>query len=105
VKRSPTLQYKPLVLGFGGWGGGVVAEDVEADVGDADQDGGGEGGFDGDRESGEVDQVGDGGDRDSRVGGVLFEVGAEAVVWAADFLLEALFEEGPEGAIAERNSC
>jgi hypothetical protein len=42
------------------------------------------------------------------VGGVLFEVGeegAEAVVGAADFLLEALFEEGTERAIAERNSC
>jgi hypothetical protein len=60
--------------------------------------------FDGDRQYGQVDEVGDNG----CVGGVLFEVGeegAEAVAGAADFLLEALFEEGTERAIAERNSC
>ena len=84
--------------------GGPFAEDVDADVGEVEGDSGGEGGVYWEGEAGEVNQGGDGSGDEGGVAGVLFEAldeAADAVVFAADFLLEAGFDEGEELAIAE----
>jgi hypothetical protein len=72
--------------------GGPFAEDVDADVGEIEGDPGGECGVYWEGEAGEVNQGGDGSGDDCGVAGVLFEAldeAADAVVFAADFLLEA----------------
>ena len=84
--------------------GGPFAEDVDADVGEVEGDPGGEGGIYWEGEAGEVNQGGDGSGDEGGVAGVLFEAldeAADAVVFAADFLLEAGFDEGEELTIAE----
>jgi hypothetical protein len=68
-------------------------EEVEGDCG-------GDGGINGEGEAGEVDDRGDHAGDEGGIAGVLFAVldqAAEAVVGAADFLLEAFEEEFPEG--------
>ena len=68
-------------------------------MGEVEGDSGGEGGIDREGEAGEVDEGGDGSGDEGGVAGVLFEAldeAADAVVVAADFLLETFFEDGPE---------
>ena len=84
--------------------GGPFAEDVDADVGEIEGDPGGECGVYWEGEAGEVNQGGDGSGDEGGVAGILFEAldeAADAVVFAADFLLEAGFDEGEELTIAE----
>ena len=84
--------------------GGPFAEDVDADVGEVESDSSGEGGVYWEGEAGEVNQGGDGSGDEGGVAGILFEAldkAADAVVFAADFLLEAGFDEGEEFTIAE----
>ena len=83
--------------------GGPFAEDVDADVGEVEGDPGGEGGVYWEGEAGEVDEGGDGSGDEGGVAGVLFEAldeAADAVVFAADFLLEEVFE-GEFGSISK----
>ena len=85
-------------------GSGPFAEDVDADVGEVEGDSGGEGGVYWEGEAGEVNQGGDGSGDEGGVAGILFEAldkAADAVVFAADFWLEAGFDEGEELTIAE----
>ena len=84
--------------------GGPFAEDVDADVGEIESDSGCESRVDREGEAGEINQGGDGSGDEGGVAGILFEAldeAADAVVFAADFLLEAGFDEGEELTIAE----
>ena len=81
--------------------GGPFAEDVDADVGEVEGDPCGE--VDREGEAGEINQGGDGSGDEGGVAGVLFEAldeAADAVVFAADFLLEEVFE-GEFGSISK----
>lgn len=73
-------------------------------MGEVEGDSGGEGRVYGEGEAGEVDEGGEGSGDKGGVAGVLFEAldeAADAVVVAADFLLETFFDQGEERAIAE----
>jgi hypothetical protein len=92
------------VLGLGVLRVGPFAEYVDADVGEVEGDSGGEGWVYWEGEAGEIDESGDSSGDEGGVAGVLFErldEAADAVVVAADFLLEAFFDQGEERAIAE----
>ena len=83
--------------------GGPFAEDVDADVGEVEGDSGVEGGVYWEGEAGEINQGGDGSGDEGGVAGVLFEAldeAADAVVFAADFFLEEVFE-GEFGSISK----
>lgn len=73
-------------------------------MGEVEGDSGGEGGIYWEGEAGQVDEGGDGSGDEGGVAGVLFEAldeAADAVVFAADFFLEASFDQGEEWTIAE----